>query len=280
MEAAELREGTVPRARSACAPPWPTRSTRWPSACSTRWACPRWSSWPPAPGITTPMPPDVGLSLALGVEQRDPAGAGQRLCHLRRRRHLPEGPPGQRDRGRGAAQRRRAGAGAAPGDRLPGGLAHAQRGGGGHRPCGGRAPPPAAGGQDRHLQRQARRLVRGLLARTCWPRSGWASTTASRWARARPAAAPRCRSGPSSWPRRWPTDRSKDFTAPPGIEVARIDPSTGLLPPPGVEGIEEMFLAGTAPRETTVTPEESSKADQLLFGSTPPAPTPPPPPSP
>jgi penicillin-binding protein 1A len=69
----------------------------------------------------------------------------------------------------------------------------------------------------------------------------------------------------------------KDFTAPAGIEVARIDPSTGLLPPPGVEGIEEVFLAGTAPRETTVNPEESSKADQLLFGSTPPAPTPPPP---
>jgi membrane carboxypeptidase/penicillin-binding protein len=58
-----------------------------------------------------------------------------------------------------------------------------------------------------------------------------------------------------------------DFAAPPGIEVARIDPATGLLPPPGVQGIEEVFVAGTAPRETTVTPEEASKADQLLFGS-------------
>ncbi len=66
----------------------------------------------------------------------------------------------------------------------------------------------------------------------------------------------------------------KDFAVPPGIEVVRIDPSTGLLPAPGVEGIEEVFLAGTAPKETTVTPEESSKADQLLFGSGPPAPTP------
>jgi penicillin-binding protein 1A len=72
----------------------------------------------------------------------------------------------------------------------------------------------------------------------------------------------------------------KDFAAPPGIEVARIDPATGLLPPPGVEGIEEVFLAGTAPRETTVTPEESSKADQLLFGSTPSAPAPAPAPTP
>ena len=59
----------------------------------------------------------------------------------------------------------------------------------------------------------------------------------------------------------------KDFTAPPGIEVVRIDPATGLLPPPGAEGIEEVFVAGTAPKETTVTPEEASKADQLLFGS-------------
>jgi penicillin-binding protein 1A len=67
----------------------------------------------------------------------------------------------------------------------------------------------------------------------------------------------------------------KDFAVPPGIEVVRIDPSTGLLPPPGVEGIEEVFLAGTAPKETTVNPEESSTADQLLFGSSPPpAPTP------
>jgi penicillin-binding protein 1A len=69
----------------------------------------------------------------------------------------------------------------------------------------------------------------------------------------------------------------QDFTAPAGIEVARIDPATGLLPPPGVEGIEEVFLAGTAPKETTVTPEEASKADQLLFGSGSAPPDPPPP---
>ena len=49
--------------------------------------------------------------------------------------------------------------------------------------------------------------------------------------------------------------------------MARIDPATGLLPPPGVEGMEEVFVAGTAPKETLVTPEEASKADQLLFGS-------------
>jgi penicillin-binding protein 1A len=73
----------------------------------------------------------------------------------------------------------------------------------------------------------------------------------------------------------------QDFTAPAGIEVVRIDPATGLLPPPGVEGIEEVFVAGTAPKETTVTSEEASRADQLLFGSggaTPEAPPPAPPP--
>ncbi len=69
----------------------------------------------------------------------------------------------------------------------------------------------------------------------------------------------------------------KDFPAPPGIEVVRIDPATGLLPPPGAEGIEEVFVTGTAPRETTVTREEASRADQLLFGagSETPAPAPP-----
>ena len=37
-------------------------------------------------GITTPMPNDVGLSLALGTNSGHPARAGQRLRHLRRRR--------------------------------------------------------------------------------------------------------------------------------------------------------------------------------------------------
>jgi penicillin-binding protein 1A len=69
----------------------------------------------------------------------------------------------------------------------------------------------------------------------------------------------------------------KDFAAPPGIEVVRVDPATGLLPPPGGEGVEEVFVAGTGPKETSVTPEDASRADQLLFGSggsTPPAPPP------
>jgi penicillin-binding protein 1A len=68
----------------------------------------------------------------------------------------------------------------------------------------------------------------------------------------------------------------KDFAVPAGIDVVRIDPASGLLPPPGVEGIEEVFVTGTAPSGSIVTPEEASQADQLLFGATP---TPPPPPA-
>jgi penicillin-binding protein 1A len=58
---------------------------------------------------------------------------------------------------------------------------------------------------------------------------------------------------------------ARDFTPPPAITVVRIDPATGLLPPPGTEGIEEVFLEGTAPKETSVNRDESAAADKLLF---------------
>jgi len=46
--------------------------------------------------------------------------------------------------------------------------------------------------------------------------------------------------------------RPAAFTLPPGIEIARIDPRTGLLAPPSMtDGIEEQFLAGTAPTAMT-----------------------------
>lgn len=55
----------------------------------------------------------------------------------------------------------------------------------------------------------------------------------------------------------------KDFVQPPGVEVQTIDARTGLLAAPGGEGIEEVFLPGTAPRETaefsgagTTSPDE------------------------
>jgi penicillin-binding protein 1A len=63
---------------------------------------------------------------------------------------------------------------------------------------------------------------------------------------------------------------TRDFTAPPAITTVRIDPATGLLPAPGSDGIDEVFIEGTAPRETAVTGDESATADKLLFEGTPP----------
>jgi penicillin-binding protein 1A len=56
-----------------------------------------------------------------------------------------------------------------------------------------------------------------------------------------------------------------DFAQPPGVVVARIDPATGLLPAPGTEGIEEVFLDGTAPTENAAAPGEEATPDQLLL---------------
>jgi penicillin-binding protein 1A len=57
-----------------------------------------------------------------------------------------------------------------------------------------------------------------------------------------------------------------DFAQPPGIVVTRIDPATGLLPAPGSEGIEEVFLDGTAPTEIAPPPGEEGNPDQMLLG--------------
>jgi penicillin-binding protein 1A len=57
-----------------------------------------------------------------------------------------------------------------------------------------------------------------------------------------------------------------DFAQPPGVVVARIDPATGLLPAPGSEGVEEVFLDGTAPTDSAAAPGEETNPDQLLLG--------------
>ena len=44
-----------------------------------------------------------------------------------------------------------------------------------------------------------------------------------------------------------------------------IDPATGLLPAPGAEGINEVFLEGTAPKENAVAPGEEANPDQMLL---------------
>jgi penicillin-binding protein 1A len=61
----------------------------------------------------------------------------------------------------------------------------------------------------------------------------------------------------------------EDFAAPPGITVARIDPGTGMLAAPGAEGIEEVFLEGTAPRATSAPEDDAASADRLLLQKTP-----------
>ena len=58
---------------------------------------------------------------------------------------------------------------------------------------------------------------------------------------------------------------ARDFVTPPGIQITRIDPKTGLLPAPGADGVEEVFLDGTAPREVAGSPDEAATADKLLM---------------
>jgi penicillin-binding protein 1A len=55
------------------------------------------------------------------------------------------------------------------------------------------------------------------------------------------------------------------FEQPPGVVVARIDPATGLLAPPGSEGVEEVFLDGTVPTETAAAPGEEANPDRMLL---------------
>ncbi|MCG5054616.1 MAG: PBP1A family penicillin-binding protein [Myxococcales bacterium] len=57
----------------------------------------------------------------------------------------------------------------------------------------------------------------------------------------------------------------RDFAQPPSVEVQTIDPQTGLLAAPGAEGLEEVFLSGTAPLETAPAEGEDRSADELLL---------------
>lgn len=57
----------------------------------------------------------------------------------------------------------------------------------------------------------------------------------------------------------------RDFAQPAGVEVRRIDPATGLLAAPGTDGIEEVFIEGTAPTELASPGGEDASADKLLL---------------
>ena len=60
---------------------------------------------------------------------------------------------------------------------------------------------------------------------------------------------------------------TKDFTPPPGVVIQRIDKATGLLARPGVEDntMDEVFVQGTAPTEVAPAAGEESSADKLLM---------------
>ena len=60
---------------------------------------------------------------------------------------------------------------------------------------------------------------------------------------------------------------TKDFLPPPGVVIQRIDKTTGLLARPGVEDntMDEVFVDGTAPTEVAPAAGEESSADKLLM---------------
>ena len=63
-----------------------------------------------------------------------------------------------------------------------------------------------------------------------------------------------------------------DFAMPSGVVSAVIDPASGLLAYPGLEGaLDEVFLEGTAPTEQARRPEVAAPDAYLLeqFGGSP-----------
>jgi penicillin-binding protein 1A len=60
---------------------------------------------------------------------------------------------------------------------------------------------------------------------------------------------------------------TKDFAQPPGIVVQRIDKTSGLLAAPGQESgtLDEVFLDGTAPTEHAAAAGEGASPDKLLM---------------
>jgi penicillin-binding protein 1A len=61
---------------------------------------------------------------------------------------------------------------------------------------------------------------------------------------------------------------ARDFVQPPGVKVMQIDASTGLLAPPGAEGIAEVFIAGTEPKDVAPSQGEEVSPDKILLERT------------
>lgn len=58
---------------------------------------------------------------------------------------------------------------------------------------------------------------------------------------------------------------ARDFVQPPGVKVMQIDGTTGLLSPPGAEGISEVFVAGTEPKDVAPSQGEEASPDKILL---------------
>ena len=58
---------------------------------------------------------------------------------------------------------------------------------------------------------------------------------------------------------------ARDFVQPPGVKVMQIDATTGLLASPGAEGITEVFIAGTEPKDTAPSQGEEVSPDKILL---------------
>jgi penicillin-binding protein 1A len=61
---------------------------------------------------------------------------------------------------------------------------------------------------------------------------------------------------------------ARDFVQPPGVKVMQIDAATGLLAPPGAEGIPEVFIDGTEPKEVAPQQGEEMSPDKALLERT------------
>ncbi len=221
-------------------------------------------------GITSPIAPDIGLSLALGSLTVTPL----ELANV----YATFADGGQ------AAKVDKTSLVSAVGDqkiappqlvarpaargRLRHGVAHAQRDRRGDGARGGRrqAAPPG-GRQDRHLERPARRLVRRLHARSPGRRLG----RLRRHEEARTRRGGRqdggARSGPTSCSRRPPASRPRTSCSRPASSFSASTRRPASWRQPGQESgtLDEVFLDGTAPTQQAPAAGEETSPDKLLL---------------
>ena len=189
-----------------------------------------------------------------------PARPGQRLPHLRQRRH-PGGALRHRRASRTAtatcsgsrtarSPRRRP---STPDDRPHGHRGPARRHRERHR-HGGRHRPPGRR-QDRHHPGQRRRLVRRLRPRLRRRRVDGLPRADARWTASPAAGMPGRRSGSGSWPPPWRAATPEDFPDPPDdlLRPAPDDVVDHARRPPRARRRRTSTTATTAPTTTTST---------------------------